>query len=95
MRRWSAVIRSPLGVLLAALLLPGGLVVLAWILYRRLTRKRCISVGQHSATPVSCVLTSPAPQHGPRPQAPPAERRQRESIDDSGRHRRRIAHYRA
>ena len=92
MRRWSAVIRSPLGVLLAALLLPGGLVVLAWILYRRLARKRCISVGQHGATPVSCVLTSPAPNTAP---APPAERRKRESIDDSGRNRRRIAHYRA
>ena len=66
MRWWSSLISSPCGMVLAALLLPGGLLVLAWMLYCRLAhRKRRIPVSQRGATPVSPVLTSPAPQHGP------------------------------
>ena len=35
MRRWGSVIAGPLGVFVAALLLPGGFLLLAWALYRR------------------------------------------------------------
>jgi hypothetical protein len=35
MRRWGSVIAGPLGVFVAALLLPGGFLLLAWLLYRR------------------------------------------------------------
>ena len=34
MRHWGSSIKGPLGVFLAALLLPGGFLLLAWLLYR-------------------------------------------------------------
>ena len=54
MQRWSSFLRSPFGLTVAVLLVPGGLFVLAWLIYRRLAGTRCAP-----------VLTSPAPQHGP------------------------------
>src|SRR5688572_669614 len=54
--------------LFAALLLPGGLLVLAWMLYCSFARrKRRSQIRHRSATLVSTgsVLTSSAPQHGP------------------------------
>ncbi|MGH8632520.1 MAG: hypothetical protein ACRET7_00130 [Burkholderiales bacterium] len=39
MRRWNSVIAGPLGVLVAALLLPGGSLILAWALYRWCSRR--------------------------------------------------------
>ena len=62
MRRWSFVFNGPFGMLLAALLLPGGLLVLAWMLCSRL--RRCIAV-HRGAVSAARVLTSSAPQHGP------------------------------
>ena len=53
MQRCSSLLRSPFGLLLAALIVPGGLFVLAWLIYRQLARRRHVP-----------VLTSPAPQHG-------------------------------
>jgi len=35
MRRWENSIKGPLCVLIAALLLPGGFLLLAWALYRK------------------------------------------------------------
>ena len=35
MRHWGSSIKGPLGVLLAALLLPGGSLLLVWALYRK------------------------------------------------------------
>ena len=35
MRHWGSSIKGPLGVFLAALLLPGGFLLLAWLLYRK------------------------------------------------------------
>jgi len=40
MRHWGNASWSPLTVLLAALLLPGGILLLAWALYRRFSRRR-------------------------------------------------------
>ena len=39
MRRWGSVIAGPLGVWVAALLLPGGFLLLAWALWRRRSRR--------------------------------------------------------
>lgn len=39
MRRWWSVIAGPLGVWVAALLLPGGFLLLAWVLCRRRFRR--------------------------------------------------------
>ena len=39
MRRWSSEIAGPLGVFVAASLLPGGFLLLAWALYRRYSRR--------------------------------------------------------
>jgi hypothetical protein len=36
-------VSGPFGILLAALLLPGGLLLLAWMLYRRLTRADAVA----------------------------------------------------
>jgi hypothetical protein len=35
MRRWTNTMAGPLGVLIAAFLLPGGFLLLAWALWRR------------------------------------------------------------
>ena len=40
MRHWGNTIAGPLGVLVAALLLPGGFLLLAWALYHRLSSQR-------------------------------------------------------
>lgn len=43
-RWWQAFpVRRPFGILLAALLLPGGLLLLAWMLYRRRTRADAVA----------------------------------------------------
>jgi len=39
MRHWTNTMAGPLGVLIAALLLPGGSLLLAWALYRRFSRR--------------------------------------------------------
>ena len=66
---WSSLVRSPLAVLLVALLLPGGLLALVWLVYRRLAHRKTHAADNGSRgtpqTPPAPVLTSPAPQHGP------------------------------
>jgi hypothetical protein len=65
LRGWSSLIDIPLAMLLAAPLLPGGLLVLAWMFYCQVARrKRRISVSGATPAPTVCVLPSPAPQHG-------------------------------
>jgi hypothetical protein len=39
MRHWGSSIKGPLGVLIAALLLPGGSLLLVWALYRKFAGK--------------------------------------------------------
>lgn len=50
LQRCASLLHSPFGLLLAALVVPGGLFFLAWLIYRRLVRRR------HAP-----VLTSSAP----------------------------------
>jgi hypothetical protein len=42
-RRTLRITRRPFGILLAALLLPGGLLLLAWVLYRRFVRGNAVA----------------------------------------------------